>query len=211
MPFVPVENTCLVEIRMTADNQQVENTLWCEFPTAITGPDLVSLATDLTTWWGDNIQPIMWGGVTLREIVCTDMTSETGAQGSFSTATPTTGDLDEPPLPTGTSLAISFRTALRGRAFRGRNYAVGLVKSHTTGANTFTDALVSAYQAAYEALSAVITGAGFTWVIASRFSGVDAEGKPIPRAAGVTTPVTAVVITDNVVDSQRRRLPGRGN
>ena len=211
MPFVPVDNTCLAEIRMTADGQQIENTLWFEFPTAITAEDLVSLATDLTTWWGDNIQPIVWGGVTLREIVCTDMSSETGAQGSFATETPTVGDLDEPPLPTGTSLAISFRTALRGRSFRGRNYAVGLVKSHTTGPNTFTDAIVTAYQTAYNNLIAVATGAGFTWVVVSRFSGVDAEGKPIPRALGVTTPVTSVVMTDNIVDSQRRRLPGRGN
>jgi hypothetical protein len=48
-------------------------------------------------------------------------------------------------------------------------------------------------------------------VIASRFSGVDPDtGKPIPRTAGVTTNVITVVAADLVIDSQRRRLPGRG-
>jgi len=46
---------------------------------------------------------------------------------------------------------------------------------------------------------------------AQGFGGVDPDtGKPIPRAEGVTTPVQSVVITDTIVDSQRRRLPGRG-
>ena len=63
---------------------------------------------------------------------------------------------------------------------------------------------------AYEGLPSVATVAGYTWVVASRFSGVDAEGDPIPRAAGITTPITTVLIVDNLVDSQRRRLSGRG-
>jgi len=46
--------------------------------------------------------------------------------------------------------------------------------------------------------------------VASRFSGVDGDGKPIPRTAGVVTPISNVIVVDRVLDSQRRRLPGRG-
>jgi hypothetical protein len=44
----------------------------------------------------------------------------------------------------------------------------------------------------------------------SRYSGIGTDGKPIPRTEGIATPVTQVVITDHTIDSQRRRLPGRG-
>jgi len=47
-------------------------------------------------------------------------------------------------------------------------------------------------------------------VVVSRFSGVDADGHPIPRTTGVSTLVASVAIVDPVIDSQRRRLPGRG-
>jgi len=37
-----------------------------------------------------------------------------------------------------------------------------------------------------------------------------ATGKPIPRTTGIATKITSVVIVDNIVDAQRRRLPKRG-
>jgi hypothetical protein len=44
----------------------------------------------------------------------------------------------------------------------------------------------------------------------SRFSGVDEDGRPIPRVAGISTVVLSYGVTDNNLDSQRRRLAGRG-
>jgi cation transporter-like permease len=71
----------------------------------------------------------------------------------------------------------------------------------------YVEACITQYTAFMDAIST----AGWTWVIASRFSGVDPDtGDPIPRVAGVTTPVTNVVCTDATLDAQRRRLPGRG-
>jgi hypothetical protein len=85
------------------------------------------------------------------------------------------------------------------------------VEEQTVGANTFSDATVDAFITAYEQLLTVGSIISAEWVIVSRFSGVDADKKPIPRAAAVITPITAVTVVDNIVDSQRRRLPGRGN
>lgn len=211
MPFIPVANTVLAEIRMTADLQQVENTLYFEFPAAPTLASMQTLADDLQAWWIASYAGQIWSGVELREITLTDLTSSSGPQLTQVPPSGTLGDLSNPPLPTSVTLTVSFRTALRGRSFRGRNYVVGLVESQTTSANEIDSTTIAAWASTYTDLFAVAADAGVTWVVVSRFSGVDGSGNPIPRAAGVTTPVTTVVIVDNVVDSQRRRLPGRGN
>lgn len=210
MAFVPVANTVLVEFRMTADLQQVENTIYFEYASAPTSPEMLSLGSALLDWWGAFYAPLVWSGVELREIVLTSLTSASSDQVSFPVPPSTNGGLTLDPLPTNVSLTISFRTALRGRSFRGRNYVVGLIKDQTISANVVDNTTIASWIAAYEELLTVAAAESVEWVVVSRFSGVDGDGKPIPRAAGVTTPINSVVIVDNVVDSQRRRLPGRG-
>lgn len=211
MPFVPVPNTVLCEFRMTADLQQVENTVYFELADTPAADDMTDLAELLRDWWISEYAPLVWQGVQLREVVVTDLSSASGPQVSVSPAVAAFGGQTGDPLPTNVSLTVSFRTALRGRSFRGRNFVVGLTEVMTTGANTLGPGTLSAWIDAYTALLALGSPLTATWVVVSRFSGVDANGRPIPRAAGVTTPVTSVTIVDNIIDSQRRRLPGRGN
>lgn len=210
MPFVPVANTVLVEFRMTSDLQQVENTLYFEYAADPTSPEMLSLGSALLDWWVGFYAPLIWSGVELREIVITNLTSASSDQVSFPVPAGTTGDLSLAPLPSNVTLTVSFRTASRGRSFRGRNYVVGMIKDQTTGANAVDAPTVASWISAYEELPTVAAGESVVWVVVSRFSGVDGDGDPIPRVAGVTTPINSVVIVDNVVDSQRRRLPGRG-
>ena len=71
---------------------------------------------------------------------------------------------------------------------------------------------MTAFVDAYNGILTTVTAtpSPWVWVIVSRYSGVDGDGRPVPRVAGVTTPVTNVVAVDGTVDSMRRRLPGRG-
>jgi hypothetical protein len=62
----------------------------------------------------------------------------------------------------------------------------------------------------YDALGSYLVSTAFDQVIASLYSGVDSAGKPIPRAAGVTTVVVSYAM-DIALDAMRRRLEGRGN
>jgi hypothetical protein len=211
MPFVPVPNTMLAEIRMLMDGQQVENTLWFEATGAPTVPSMSDLADQLILWWIANYAPQTSIALQLVEVVISDQTTAASPQVSVAAPAGTIGAVVSDALPNNVSLTVSFRTPLRGRSFRGRNFVVGIPESVAT-ASHLSVAYVAGWQVAYAQLKSDIDAVGdFVWVVVSRFSGVDGAGDPIPRAAGVTTPVTNVVVIDDVVDSQRRRLPGRGN
>lgn len=210
MPFVPVANTALVEVRMSLALQKVENTLWVENVSAWDGGSLEELCTEVVTWWSASYAPITTDQVTLREVVATDMTSLTAATASIS-GDDAVGSQIGGTLPGNCSLAVSFRTALRGRSFRGRNYVVGIPLEEMSSIDTVQGSYKGLVKDAYDAFQTAITTADWTWVVASRFSGVDPDtGLPIPRVSGVTTPITSVVVVDGVIDSQRRRLTGRG-
>jgi len=210
MPFVPVENTALVELRFDYLSQKVENTLWFLFDAAPDVAGLTALGGAIIDWWSGSLQPISNAGVSLREVVVTDMTTASSPSVTVTTGLPLTGDVAEEPLPSNVTLATSFRTTARGRSFRGRNYFIGMSRTQYDG-NVALDAFVAALVAAYEQLLDTINTAGTNWVVASRFSGVDPVTKdPIPRADGITSLINAVVMADKRLDSQRRRLAGRG-
>jgi len=209
MPFVPVENTVLVELRYDYLLQKVENTLWFLGDSAPDPASMTTLGEEIIGWWDGGLRTLQNSGVQLREVVVTDMTSAVGPQVTVTTGLPLSASVTEEPIPSSNSLVVSFRTVNRGRSFRGRNYFVGLSRTQIDG-NVVIGGFMDSLKLAYEGLPSVATVAGYTWVVASRFSGVDGDGDPIPRVAGITTPITTVLIVDNLVDSQRRRLSGRG-
>jgi hypothetical protein len=209
MPFVPVENTVLVELRYDYLQQKVENTLWFLGDDPPDPTNMAALGEDIIGWWDGGLRELQNAGVSLREVVVTDMTTATGPQVTVTTGLPLTANVAEEPIPSSNSLVASFRTVSRGRSFRGRNYFVGLSRTQIDG-NVVIGGFIESLTGAYETLLAGASTAGWTWVVASRFSGVDGDGNPIPRVAGITSVITTVLVVDAAVDSQRRRLNGRG-
>lgn len=203
MPFIPVPNVVMAEVRMSLDFQRIENTLYFEFSTPPTPGNLISLGNDLEGWFTSLFAPVVSSALALREIYLTDLTSVTGGTFTQVPATLITGGQSSEALPNSVALSVSFRTAQRGRSFRGRNFLPGLTDAQVAQ-NTVTVGALGVIQNAYNQLPASLGGSGATWVVVSRFTG------GAPRVTGLATPVTAVVIVDPTVDSQRRRLPGRG-
>lgn len=203
MAFIPVPNTALVEVRMRLDSQLVENTLYFEKDGGISGNDLANLGQTIVDWWSNYYNQNMSNQLQLREVYVTDLTSQTSDTATVVPSEPLSGLNPSPALPNSVSLTISFRTGGRGRSSRGRNYVVGLVEAAVTG-NTVETSYATQLVNAYVQLASPPNVANFSWVVVSRYS------NNAPRAEGVTAPVTAVVATDLTVDSQRRRLPGRG-
>jgi hypothetical protein len=205
MVYVPAQNVAQANLRYTWDNQLCENTLYFELTTATIDKTLLEiLALDLATWWSNNIAARQTVGIALREVYCVDLTTQTGPTGAHVPNPPTPGGSVSPSLPNNVALCVSFRTGGRGRSSRGRNYVPGLTEADVT--NNEVDTLAaSAIASAYELLMVSSTFTSpWNWVVISRY-----ENKA-PRLSALVQPVTDVVITDNIVDSQRKRLPKRG-
>lgn len=205
MPFTPITNACQAEIRMQWDNQRVALTLGFVKQTAITVPELTTLANLLSNWWTSQARNQISSAVTLREVYVRDLTtigspSYTSILGAGTAGLATGGSA----FPSNVSLAISFRTAGRGRANRGRNFWVGLRSSMFASANNVTSGVANAIIGYY---ARFLPAGGhdptpFRWCVLSR----QLDGVPQGRAV----PITQVLVVDTVVDSMRKRLPGRG-
>jgi len=210
MPFVPVDRTALVELRFEAQGQQIENTLWFKGDDPIDPSSLTDIANAVHDWWFDNIRMLQSVNVVLRETVATDQTVDSGPQVAIAGDVLDVGGNTPNIYALGSTFVVSFRTLKRGRSFRGRNYVIGLTEDNVDG-NSLVDGVSELWRVAYVQLITAATDVGFTWVVASRFHGVSGTPpRPTPRPAGVVTPITSVVVVDQFIDSQRRRLSGRG-
>lgn len=98
--------------------------------------------------------------------------------------------------PGNVAFCVSLRTAFAGRRFRGRKYFSGIPTSmqvENTVDNAFGDAMVAAVQ--------------------DLISNLATNGTPlaiISNTGLAVTDVVAAIATDYYIDSQRRRLTGRG-
>lgn len=195
---------------MLLDNQQVENTLYIQNDSAWDTSSLTGLASNMRDWWAADYSDLVSNQCTLNEVVVTDLTTESSGQ-SVIAGGGINGIQTAARVANNVTATVSFRTGARGRSFRGRNYIAGLTTFAFDDANHLTEDFVADMIAQYGNIITAILPAGQTWVVFSRFSGIDpTTHRPIPRVAGVATAVTTVTVVDNIADSQRRRLPGRG-
>lgn len=202
MPFIPVPNTAMVEIRMLLDNQRIENTLYFYNPAPWDSASLVQLTNEVGSWWNTSFKPMVPTVVTLSSVSARDLSVVDGESAENGYNVP--GTYSDTPMPNNVSLCVSFRTGLAGRSRRGRNYLPCLPRSEVTNnvvAALYRQNVVNAYMDLLE----VADENSWQWVVVSRFT------NKLPRVTGIFTPVANVVIVDATVDSMRRRLPGRGN
>lgn len=210
MPFVPILNAAEFELVYLYDGQICENTIGVQFTADPSAGALDGVAAIFHTWFTGAFGTNLSSALSLTAIKGTSLTTDSSAAIEYSTGLPEAGTGPAAGAPGNVAPCISFKTGLRGRSFRGRNYIVGVPQTELTEA-TLDAGWLAAVTGAYNALPALLEPAGATWVVLSRFSGVDPlTHRPIPRVAGIATPVSDAAFVDNKSDSQRRRLPGRG-
>ncbi len=205
MPFVPFPQTAQFDLRLTVQGQECNSSLYFDVPfgTEWFEEGLLAVASDLSEWWDTSLRPLVSNQVRLVEVRGTSLASQNAPVASFSEITPLIGIQEQQPMPNNVTFSVSFRTGFRGRGARGRNYAYGLVENQVNG-NVVDPTLVDQWVAAYKQLRTYDFSTPAEWVVASRWY------QKVRRIQGVTTPITNVVVADYYVDSQRRRLPGRG-
>lgn len=215
MPFVPVPDVVAIDVIYDWDGQIVENTLYYK-KTAPSEIEIGSLLDVVTAYIRDEIMPLLTELISLVRVVGTLL----DAVDAFTVTN--TDDLPQPgailtatakSFPGNVTMAVSFRTAAAGRSGRGRNYVPGLVDLRD--GNSLLDATYAGQVVTkWAGLRAIASEDGWEQVVVSRYSGftiVDGKKVPTPRAEGVTHNVTSTILTDRTIDSQRRRLPGRGS
>lgn len=204
MAFVPIARACSIELRFLQWGQRSELTLGFQRDTAIDAASLIVIADAMDLWWYTYGRPLMHAGISLREVYARDITSDSGPVYTSTVHTGAVGTLGSGGASANNiAKSIAFKTAMRGRANRGRNYWFGF------GANQIANSMVTAsyrnlVKALYERLlpGGGSTPAGWTWVVLSR----QLNGVTIGRAV----PITSVAVPSDALDSMRTRLPGRG-
>lgn len=202
MAFQPVTNGWQVLLNFRQAGQELQNQMYVTKPSGGAEVGLFDVAQAFGDWVGNSWATVASETAILNSIIVTDVTVEAGAQVTFVPIGTLSGDLSVPPLPTGTTITASWRTGLSGRSYRGRTYHIGLVEDQVNG-NELAEARRTQIVAAYSTLIADLITLGAPLAVCSRFT------NNAPRAAGILTPIN-VVIVEPYIDSQRRRLTGRG-
>lgn len=191
------------EIRFLSNVQRVENVL--HFRNTIDSPtpeNMQALADAIVDQVTDNWLPLMNSSTTFTEVYVEEYADDISqsATASGANAPGTAGALA---MPGGSTFVVSLRTQFTGRSRRGRTYTIGMEETQQNG-GVVTDAYRNAWLAAFNGLRAATLTIQWELVIASLVSG------GVPRSTALVTPVNACIAVDNFVDSQRRRLRGRG-
>ena len=201
--FQPASGIAQVELRGTLFGQNVENILHFKFNTAITGTAIEDLANAMTEWVIEKYLGHMPAEYVYRETYVKDLTINFGAEYTSVGAAGLDGE-NGLALPGGSAWVVKFLTGSQGRSYRGRNYV--LCNRDQTSGNFVSLAWATGVAANYAAILAALVedAPEWTWVVLSR------QTNGALRADGIGTPIVAVSYTDLAVDSQRRRLTGRG-
>ena len=204
MQYVPIPNTVKVELVYSWDSQVCENVFHVKVPGEINTDLLDSIQGTFYSWYSVSLAAMQSNTVSFVKFILSDASTQYGISKEYGPGVVNAGLVsNNPSLPNNVSVAMKWNTGLRGRSFRGRTFHVGLTESMVVGNNVTTDTRTYLLST-YAGLLSVLDAQGWQLVVASKFQG------NAPRTTGLATEILTVT-TDGVVDSQRRRLPGRGS
>lgn len=203
MPFVPIPGVVQANVRFLLAGQIIENVMCFRYEGTPFGDAVLAIQTSLESAWWAAIQPWISVAMTNTETYYTDLTDEAGpvsTQPAF--PSPAGGNVHEY-VPNQVAFCVTHRTANRGRSYRGRTYIAGISGDYVEGNVVVPDALAGIVSG-FNALRTDLALNDILFTIASR------QHNGAPRVVGIDTAVILSLARDNVVDSQRRRAPGRG-
>lgn len=204
MGFIPAANAAQVQLVFTEDGQTIENVYHVLNTVPYDAGTLATLAGTFVTWWSANIRSLTSNGVTLTKVVAKALDTESAPGIEYTTGLPLAGTAASgSTMPNNVTPVITWVTGLRGRSYRGRTYHIGLMGGHMVGINTMSNSYITSLQTGYNALITAIDGLTQTLCVCSKYHN---------KAERVTCTLTAILnaVVNGTVDSQRRRLPGRG-
>ena len=202
--FIPVPDTVRAVMQYTIFGEQIANVFHFTRGSAWALGDMEELALAMRDAWNERLSPLLAGDVELLNITVTDIAAEDSIQytavcedvGTYAGAAFET---------TGNTFAIKFNTYRTGRSYRGRMYWPLL------NANAVNDGRITSGPIADSMVGALtLFFQDVTDATACSHTVVSYMNNCEWRATGVATEVLTYSYSDLNLDSQRRRLPGRG-
>lgn len=204
MAFIPIPNGAEVVVRGTLSGENVVNTFNFTHEGEWGLTELQALVDAVDDQWATNMLPLLSNGYTYVRTDGRDMRTSVGviatADAGAGAGTVTGGW-----LPNNCALAVARKTGLAGRAARGRIFLTGIPVSVESPQNHVTSGFATAVTAVLNGLDVAAQSVNWTEVVAHRVSG------GVPLSTAVVYTVLEWLVVDLVLDSMRRRLPGRGS
>jgi hypothetical protein len=145
------------------------------------------IASNLSAWHSS---------VVFDKVVATDISQPEGPSYVFPIPTPNTGTAAGDAMPANAALVVSINSTHGGRSGHGRIYHFGLPSTLTGGGSFVSNGYRNLVQTTWHTISTVMTSAGLPLCVFSR------KNLALYPWQGESV--------DTTIDSQRRRLPGRG-
>lgn len=202
MPFVG-PNIVQVQMIYTCGGELVENVYHAHKDSAWDLTTLGALAAAFVSWETSEAAPLRSEQVSLVRVVATDLTSLTSGRVDTQLVTTVDGGVVSPVLPNNATWAVKQNIGERGRGRNGRTFWIGLAENQVIGNQidtTVGDSIQSALNALITDVGAAVAGAALGVMHRP-------PGDP-PTGSATFTPTQNFTYTDQLIDSQRDRLPG---
>lgn len=203
MATLIIPNTVQVDMLFTQFGQNVEMRHYVDNLAPVDAAALEEIAGVYQVWLSGELMPLLGSELTFRGVQTRDLTTADGAEFLLLQTPPQAGGSTTGTAPGNVTIAVSLRSAHRGRSARGRSYVPGMPVAGLNG-NALFPTFATDLQDAFNSLISAIQTAGRILVVVSRFL------DNVERTAPVLYEIITAVLTDTSVDSQRRRLNGRG-
>lgn len=190
-----------VAVRFLKNGSQVENVfhVFADLPLTQAVADSVHAVVD--TWVTTTLRPLQTNDTIFTEIVIEGVN-----QGDNRFVYPGdngTGSIANSQSPDNVTIAIKKNVAARGRGVSGRFFHIGINVNQINNSRV-NAAYMNGLIAGYGTLATNLETEGNQLVV-MKYNKTTHPPTPVSYAA-----VTSVSASDNIIDSQRRRLPGRG-
>lgn len=178
-------------------NDELLNVFHVATPDAVTDSNVADIAATVRTWTLNFYRNVWAENISSDRVVATDVSTADSFQTEL--IANTSGGLIGAAVPSNVTLAVKKSTGRSGRSNRGDWYTwpCTVNQLEVLDSNLFLESHRDACLTNLNELLTDLLDAGFQMVVAS-------------EATGLTRAVQTFVCTDRAVDSQRRRLKGRG-
>lgn len=196
--FIPAPGCAVVEVLGNQAGQPCEWTCAAQHGTSYTLANLVTLAGIFDGWYNVNMLPILPSAVTYEGITVRGLSSQDDLR--YDLSEPLPGEDAAGALPAQVAVCVTKRTGFTGRSQRGRLYVWGIPDDDLLDERHINSALVTAYQDAFDALLAAMSGSGWGLGVLSY------QHNLLPRTTAQFLLIDHFQVRDNRLDTQRHRL-----